>query len=112
MERRLCLCTPYKPTAGFSVANAMGRNRLIYALSELTLVVSSDQGRGGTWEGAVEAIRGRLTDVVIWQGAGAGPGNAALIAMEGRPADSIEDALDPRGAPTRPSGSDQMSFGL
>lgn len=112
MERRLCLCTPYKPTAGFSVANAMGRNRLIYALSELTLVVSSDQGRGGTWEGAVEAIRGRLTDVVIWQGAGAGPGNAALIAMGGRPADSIEDALDPRGAPTRPSGSDQMSFGL
>jgi predicted Rossmann fold nucleotide-binding protein DprA/Smf involved in DNA uptake len=112
MERRLCLCTPYKPTAGFSVANAMGRNRLIYALSELTLVVSSDQGRGGTWEGAVEAIRGRLTDVVIWQGAGAGPGNAALIAMGGRPADSIDDALDPRGAPTRPSGSDQMSFGL
>ena len=31
-DGRLCLCTPYKPTAGFSLANAMGRNKLIYAL--------------------------------------------------------------------------------
>ena len=67
LEGRLCLCTPDKPTAGFSVANAMGRNRLIYALSDLALVVVSDSGQGGTWEGAVEAIRVRLTDVVIWE---------------------------------------------
>jgi predicted Rossmann fold nucleotide-binding protein DprA/Smf involved in DNA uptake len=113
LEGRLCICTPYKPTAGFSVANAMGRNRLIYALSELTLVVTSDSGQGGTWEGAVEAIRGRLTDVVIWEGAGAGPGNAALIALGGRPADSVADVLV-RGeaASPRPFGSGQMSLGL
>ncbi len=113
LEGRLCLCTPYKPSAGFSVANAMGRNRLIYALSELALVVASDSGQGGTWEGAVEALRGRLTDVVIWDGAGAGPGNAALIALGGRPAGSLTDVLVRGEAP--PPGSfesGQMSFGL
>jgi predicted Rossmann fold nucleotide-binding protein DprA/Smf involved in DNA uptake len=113
LEGRLCLCTPYKPSAGFSVANAMGRNRLIYALSDLTLVVASDNGRGGTWEGAVEAIRGRLTDVVIWEGAGAGPGNPVLIALSGRSAGSMADVLaSGQGAAPRSSGSGQMSFGL
>lgn len=112
LEGRVCLCTPYKPSAGFSVANAMGRNRLIYALSELTVVVASDDGSGGTWEGAVEAIRGRLTDVVVWEGAGAGPGNPALIALGGRPPGSVQDVLaGGPGAAPRSSGSDQMSFG-
>ena len=113
LEGRLCLCTPYKPSAGFSVANAMGRNRLIYTLSDLALVVASDNEHGGTWEGAVEAIRSRLTDVVIWEGPGAGPGNAALIALGGRPAGSVADVLV-RGeaAPRQSRGSGQMSFGL
>lgn len=84
-EGRLCLCTPYKPTAGFSVANAMGRNRLVFALTGATLIVAADEGRGGTWEGAVEALRGRITDVAVWQGAGAGHGNAALVALGARP---------------------------
>src|SRR5206468_8761201 len=30
-DGQLCLCTPYKPSAGFSVATAMGRNKLNYA---------------------------------------------------------------------------------
>ena len=113
LEGRLCLCTPYKPSAGFSVANAMGRNRLIYTLSEVALVVASDNGQGGTWEGAVEAIRGRLTDVVVWAGDGAGPGNSALVALGGRPAGSVADVLVPgEAAAPRSSGSGQMSFGL
>jgi predicted Rossmann fold nucleotide-binding protein DprA/Smf involved in DNA uptake len=113
LEGRLCLCTPYKPSAGFSVANAMGRNRLIYALSAVALVVASDSGQGGTWEGAAEAIRARLTDVVIWEGAGAGPGNLALVALGGRPADSVADVLaSGQAAAPRSSGSDQMSLGL
>ena len=91
----------------------MGRNRLISALSELALVVASDSGQGGTWEGAVEAIRGRLTDVVVWAGDGAGPGNSALVALGGRPAGSVADVLVPgEAAAPRSSGSGQMSFGL
>ena len=90
----------------------MGRNRLTYALSELALIVASDSGQGGTWEGAVEAIRGRLTDVGIWEGAGTGPGNAALIALGGRPAGSVADVLaSGQAVAPRSSGSDQMSLG-
>lgn len=113
VEGRLCLCTPYKPSAGFSIANAMGRNRLIYGLSERTLVVASDNGRGGTWEGAVEAIRGRLTNVVIWQGEGAGRGNHALVSLGGRPVGSIAAVIAP-GETSEPQTSvtDQLSLGL
>lgn len=79
-DGRLCLCTPYKPTAGFSVANAMGRNKIIYALSEATLVVSADAEKGGTWAGAIEALRQSTAPVLVWTGEGAGKGNALLAA--------------------------------
>ena len=51
------LCTPYGPDAPFSPGNAMGRNKLIYAQSLVTLVVASDRETGGTWSGAVEALK-------------------------------------------------------
>jgi predicted Rossmann fold nucleotide-binding protein DprA/Smf involved in DNA uptake len=74
-----CLCTPYPPEAAFSVANAMGRNKLIYALAAATLVVAAEEeDSGGTWAGATEALAsGR--PVLSWLGSGAGPGNAALV---------------------------------
>jgi predicted Rossmann fold nucleotide-binding protein DprA/Smf involved in DNA uptake len=87
-DGRLCLCTPYKPTAGFSVANAMGRNKLIYALSRATLVVAADAEQGGTWAGAAEALRRSTAPVIVWTGAGAGTGNALLV---GRGATGLDD---------------------
>jgi predicted Rossmann fold nucleotide-binding protein DprA/Smf involved in DNA uptake len=77
-DGRLCLCTPYKPTAPFSIANAMGRNKLIYALSKATLVVAAGAETGGSWSGAVEAIRQATAPVLVWTGSGAGPGNPLL----------------------------------
>lgn len=79
-DGHLCLCTPYKPTAGFSVANAMGRNKVIYALSRGTLVVTADREKGGTWAGADEALARSIAPVLVWTGEGAGPGNEALVA--------------------------------
>ena len=55
-EGRLTLVSTYDPDAGFSVGNAMGRNKYIYALADYALVVSSSLGKGGTWAGAVEAL--------------------------------------------------------
>jgi predicted Rossmann fold nucleotide-binding protein DprA/Smf involved in DNA uptake len=78
-DGRLCLCTPYKPTAGFTVANAMGRNKVIYALSRATLVVASDHDHGGTWAGAVESLKRGIAPVLVWTGEGAGPGNPGLV---------------------------------
>ena len=72
------MCTPYSPDAAFSAGNAMGRNKLIYAQSLVTLVVASDVDKGGTWSGAVEAITGKLGTVAVWRGAGEGRGNRAI----------------------------------
>lgn len=56
MDRQLVLISPYDPSAGFNVGHAMQRNKLIYALSDLSLVMNSDFNRGGTWTGATEQL--------------------------------------------------------
>ena len=55
-EDRLVLITPYDPDAGFSTGNAMGRNKLIFALSCAGLAVEAALNRGGTWAGATEQL--------------------------------------------------------
>ena len=77
-DERIVMCTPYSPDAGFSSGNAMGRNKLIYAQSALTLVVASDTGKGGTWSGATEALDNQFGRVAVWRGPGEGSGNEAL----------------------------------
>lgn len=79
LDEQLALITPYAPTAPFSAGNAMGRNKLIYALADVTFVVASDDGRGGTWSGAKEAITKGYGAVAVWRGGGEGPGNARLV---------------------------------
>lgn len=56
LDGRLVLVSPYDPSAGFNVGNAMQRNKLIYALADAALVVSSDMNKGGTWAGAAEQL--------------------------------------------------------
>lgn len=77
---RACLATPFPPSAGFSVATAMARNRLIYAHSLATVVVASASGVGGTWSGATEALRRRLCPVLVRMGPGVPEGNERLVA--------------------------------
>jgi predicted Rossmann fold nucleotide-binding protein DprA/Smf involved in DNA uptake len=54
---RVVLISPYIPSAGFSVRTAMGRNKLIYGLADAAVIVTSAMGEGGTWSGAVEALK-------------------------------------------------------
>jgi predicted Rossmann fold nucleotide-binding protein DprA/Smf involved in DNA uptake len=75
----LCIASPYAPDAPFRPGNAMGRNKIVYALSQLTFVVSSDKDSGGTWAGAKEALDRRYAPVAVWAGDGAKDGNHALI---------------------------------
>jgi DNA processing protein len=56
IDGRLVLISPYDPSAGFNVGHAMQRNKLIYALSDLALIVNSDLEKGGTWAGAIEQL--------------------------------------------------------
>jgi len=56
LDGQMVLISPYDPSAGFNVGNAMQRNKLIYALADAALVVNSDFNKGGTWAGAVEQL--------------------------------------------------------
>lgn len=86
MEGRLVLISPYDPAAGFNVGHAMQRNKLIYALADAALVVTSDFEKGGTWAGAIEQLdRLRFVPVFVRNGANAGQGNLALLSRGGRP---------------------------
>ncbi|MBI3985800.1 MAG: DNA-protecting protein DprA [Lentisphaerae bacterium] len=79
---RLLLISPYHPEAGFNVGNAMGRNKLIYALAEYGLVVSADYGKGGTWEGAVEELKRKPGRAVFVRLSGSAPlGNHKLVEL-------------------------------
>ena len=90
-EGAAVVCTPYSPDAPFSAGNAMGRNKLIYAQAALTVVVASDNGTGGTWSGATEALKHGYGSVAVWRGDGEGPGNESLQQRGAVPVSSIED---------------------
>jgi predicted Rossmann fold nucleotide-binding protein DprA/Smf involved in DNA uptake len=83
LDGKLLLVTPYVPTAGFSVGGAMGRNKLIYGLADFAVVVSSDYKTGGTWGGAVEALKARWCPVFVREGEDMPKGNSELIKLGG-----------------------------
>lgn len=111
-EGSLLLMSPYHPKASFSVGAAMGRNKIVYGLSDAAVIVSASAGTGGTWAGAIEALKTRWVPVFVRVGDNAPPGNVALVREGALPfsytsADSAGDvaALLSRAAPaaTRPS---------
>lgn len=106
-EGALCLASPFAPSAPFRAGNAMGRNKLIYALSRVSFVATSDKDAGGTWGGATEAIDKGFTHVAVWSGEGAGSGNEALVARGGTPITDLRRLLelDPNERPTPPRRS-------
>ena len=85
IDRRVVLLTPYAPTAGFSVGAAMGRNKMIYGLADFAVVVSSDFQTGGTWAGAVEALKADWCPVFVRDGASVPKGNTALLKLDATP---------------------------
>jgi DNA processing protein len=111
-EGSLCLATPYGPSAGFSAANAIGRNKLIYASARRTLVVASDLDRGGTWAGATEALGRGYGSVAVWVGPGSGPGNARLAEHGAIPVPDVEAVFAVPSAPAAPAAPDQLQLGL
>ena len=82
LEGQLVLISPYDPGAGFNVGNAMQRNKLIYALADISLVVSSDLNKGGTWTGAVEQLD-KLKFVPVYVRS-TGESSVGLVALRGK----------------------------
>ena len=79
LSGRLTLLTPSHPSARFTVASAMGRNKLIYALASWAVVVSSALESGGTWAGAVENLSAGWVPLFVRAEEGVPEGNHALV---------------------------------
>ena len=108
---RTTLITQEAPSSGFTPASAMERNKLIYAMAHVTVVVASDEDKGGTWNGATEALKAGNGVVAVWRGPGEGPGNAPLVETGAVPVRSTADVLacleaEPETAPEQLSLTD------
>lgn len=114
LDGQLVLISPYDPSAGFNVGNAMQRNKLIYALADASLVVSSDLNKGGTWTGAVEQLdKLKFVPVYVRSTGGSSPGLEALRSKGALPwpnpqdTDAVEavfEAATPAQVPSPQSG--------
>lgn len=80
-EGKLLLISDLKPDVGFSAGRAMNRNKFIYASSMGTFVVEADYNKGGTWNGATEAIKNKWGKVFVWKNSS--NGNQKLIDFGG-----------------------------
>lgn len=114
IDGQLVLISPYDPSAGFNVGNAMQRNKLIYALADAALVVRSDFEKGGTWAGAVEQLEKlHFVPVYIRSNGEAGKGLEALRQKGALPwpnpesAEAFDEALTLQ-APSEISNQEQL----
>ncbi len=86
----LLLLSPYDPEAHFMVGNAMARNKLIYSLSDIAVVVSSEAKTGGTWAGATENLKNGWARLYVRSSINLVPGNKELLALGGKPMEETD----------------------
>lgn len=88
MNGNLVLVSPFYPEAGFSVGNAMARNKYVYCLAESALVIHSGS-KGGTLAGAEENLKNHWVPLWVKPSEDSHSANAHLVAKGGRwlPAD-------------------------
>jgi predicted Rossmann fold nucleotide-binding protein DprA/Smf involved in DNA uptake len=78
-----CIITPYLPSAPFNVGAAMGRNKLIYSLADLAIVVASSAHKGGTWNGAIENLKKEWVPLFVVEYDEMPEGNKLLLEQGG-----------------------------
>jgi predicted Rossmann fold nucleotide-binding protein DprA/Smf involved in DNA uptake len=83
MSNNLLLMSAINPKSGFTVYSAMDRNKYIYCLSDITVVVSSDYNKGGTWAGATENLKSNWVPMVVRYEDNIPKGNNELIKLGG-----------------------------
>ena len=74
----LVLISSFYPEAGFSVGNAMARNKYIYCLADSAVVVHAGK-KGGTVTGALEAVKHRWVPVWVKPSADENSANAMIV---------------------------------
>ncbi len=81
-QNDLVLISTYHPEAGFNAGNAMGRNKYVYCLSDVAVVVHSGL-KGGTWGGAIENLKRRWVPVWVKITQDKSSGNANIVKQGG-----------------------------
>ncbi len=84
LEGRLTLISPYEPESRWFAFAAMERNKLIYAMADAAVVVASSDEEGGTWAGAVEALKQGRIPIYIKVSGEVPVGNRKLIEAGGQ----------------------------
>jgi predicted Rossmann fold nucleotide-binding protein DprA/Smf involved in DNA uptake len=82
MDGHVVLVSPFYPEAGFSVGNAMARNKYIYCLADSSLVIHSGK-KGGTLNGAQENLKKAWVPLWVKQTTDQDAANADLVAKGG-----------------------------
>lgn len=81
MNKTLLIMSAINPSSGFTVYSAMDRNKYIYALSDFTVIVSSDYNKGGTWTGAMENMKNNWVPTLVRYDDNMPKGNKELIKL-------------------------------
>ena len=79
LSGELVLVSEHHPSRRFDPGWAMQRNRVVYCLSRAAVVVASDAGRGGTWEGATKNAKAGWVPLFVREAATAPAGNRRLL---------------------------------
>lgn len=114
LEGHAIFVTHQNPTTGFNVGAAMARNKVVYALADVTFVVTAASRTGGTWTGADEALRRNYGRVAVWMGEGRGPGNEPLVKAGADPISDVDElfSLETRPAKVDKEDADQLRMRL
>ncbi len=90
---RVLRVSPWHPRQPFGGDLAMRRNALVYALGERAIVVRARYREGGTWNGAVAALRRKGHRVVVFDEGD--PASRALMALGAVGCRTEAEALGP-----------------
>lgn len=75
-----------------SVGSAMERNRLIYAAATDSVVIGPRFREGGSWHGALDALRHRWSRVWVFEDGS--PGSQGLVALGALPFRTFQDVAE------------------
>jgi|GEM_PF-443107 len=79
----LALVSEHHPARRFDPGWAMQRNRVVYCLARAAVVVASDAGRGGTWDGAAKNSKAGWVPLFVRSAATAPAGNRRMLELFG-----------------------------
>jgi len=90
---KMLVLSAFHPEASFKGYNALERNKYIYASSNYAVVVSSGNGTGGSYKGAVDCLKNKYCPLYIKDDGQASAGNKKLIELGGMPVNEAHERL-------------------